>query len=60
MEKVYIASPNPQYDNNVLIVQRQLNSIRSGLLHNLPIVKEDGLYGEETLFKSSSANAAPV
>jgi hypothetical protein len=48
MEKVYIASPSPRYDNNVLIIQRQLNSIKSGLLHNLPIVKEDGLYGEET------------
>lgn len=48
MEKVYIASPNARYDNNVLIVQRQLNSIRSALLHNLPVIKEDGLYGEET------------
>lgn len=48
MEKVFIASTNPRYDNEVLIVQRQLNTIRSSLLHNLPIVKEDGLYGEET------------
>lgn len=48
MEKVYIASPNARYDNNVLIVQCQLNSIRSALLHNLPVIKEDGLYGEET------------
>lgn len=48
MEKVYVASPNARPDNNVLIVQRQLNSIRSTLLHNLPVVKEDGIYGEET------------
>ena len=48
MQQVYIALPNPRYDNEVLIIQRQLNSIRSALLHNLPIVREDGLYGIET------------
>lgn len=48
MEKVYIASPKARYDKDVLIVQRQLNSIRYTLLHNLPVIKEDGLYGEET------------
>ncbi len=48
MKKIYSASANPRFDNNVLIVQRQLNSIKSALLHTLPTIKEDGLYGEET------------
>lgn len=48
MQQVYIASPKPQYNSEVQVIQRQLNSIRSGLLHNLPIVREDGFYGVET------------
>lgn len=48
MQQVYIASSKPQYNSEVQVIQRQLNSIRSGLLHHLPIVREDGFYGVET------------
>lgn len=48
MEQVYIASGNPKYDPYVLFIQCQLNNIRNKLLHNLPVVKEDGYYGYET------------
>lgn len=48
MQRVYIALPKPQYDADVLVIQRQLNTIRATLLHNLPLVREDGLYGIET------------
>ena len=48
MNKVYIASANPIYDPDVLILQRQLNTIKFNLLHDLPYIKEDGLYGFES------------
>lgn len=48
MQQLYVASPKPQHNTEVLIFQRQLNTIRSALLHNLPIVSEDGYYGVET------------
>lgn len=48
MQQLYVASPKPQHNTEVLIFQRQLNTIRSVLLHNLPIVREDGYYGVET------------
>lgn len=48
MQQLYVASPKPQYNAEVLIFQRQLNTIRNTLLHNLPIIKEDGYYGVET------------
>lgn len=48
MQKVYVALSKPKYDPEVLILQRQINTVRRTLLHNLPIIKEDGLYGVET------------
>ena len=48
MQNVYVAVPKPKYDAEVLVIQHQLNSIRSALLHNLPAIKEDGYYGYET------------
>lgn len=48
MQQIYVALPKPQYNSEVLIFQHQLNTIRCALLHNLPIVREDGYYGVET------------
>ena len=48
MQKIYVALPKPQFDSEVLIFQRQMNTIRQALLHNLPAVREDGYYGVET------------
>ena len=48
MQQIYVALPKPQHNTEVLMIQRQLNTIRSALLHNLPIVREDGYYGVET------------
>lgn len=48
MQQVYVASLRPKYDSHVLFVQHQLNIIKTFLIHNLPYIKEDGLYGIET------------
>ena len=48
MNQLYIPSANPKYDPFVLSIQRELNQLRSSLLHNLPFIKEDGYYGFET------------
>lgn len=54
MQQVYVAKTNPEYDPYVAFVQHQMNIIRKTLLHNIPVIREDGYYGYET------ANAVKV